>query len=82
MAGYVQQQHKLSQRRACRPVRIDRTSARYQSRRKPQSELQKRLRLLAEQRPRFGYRRLTVLLRRQGLKVNHKRIYRLYRLEE
>jgi putative transposase len=81
MAGYVQRQHKLSQRRACRLVALDRTSARYQSRRKPQTELQERLRSLAEQRPRFGYRRLTVLLRRQGLKVNHKRIYRLYRLE-
>lgn len=43
--------------------------------------LRERLRVLAEQRRRFGYRRLTVLLRREGFRVNHKRVYRLYREE-
>jgi pimeloyl-ACP methyl ester carboxylesterase len=43
--------------------------------------LRERLRALAEQRRRFGYRRLTILLRREGLRVNHKRVYRLYREE-
>jgi putative transposase len=43
--------------------------------------LRERLRELAAQRPRFGYRRLTALLRREGHPVNHKRIYRLYRSE-
>jgi putative transposase len=43
--------------------------------------LRERLREHAAQRPRFGYRRLTILLRRDGFSVNHKRIHRLYREE-
>jgi putative transposase len=81
MVSYVEEHHRLSQRRACRLLAIDRSSARYRSRRKPQTELRQRLRALAEQRPRFGYRRLTFLLRREGQVVNHKRVYRLYCLE-
>lgn len=60
---------------------LDRSSARYRSRRPVDSALRARLRTLAHQRPRFGYRRLTVLLRREGERINHKRVYRLYRAE-
>jgi putative transposase len=62
-------------------VRITRWSNCYQSRRDPQSELRVRLRDLASTRIRYGYRRLTVLLRREGWPVNTKRVYRLYREE-
>jgi putative transposase len=62
-------------------MRITRWSNRYQSRRDPQSELRVRLRDLASTRIRYGYRRLTVLLRREGWPVNTKRVYRLYREE-
>ena len=55
-----------------------RASLRYQSHRDPQVALRMRLRELAANRVRFGYRRLTVLLRRDGWRVNAKRIYRLY----
>ena len=55
-----------------------RASLRYQSHRDPQEALRMRLRELAATRVRFGYRRLTVLLRREGWPVNAKRIYRLY----
>ena len=55
-----------------------RASLRYQSHRDPQEALRMRLRELAASRVRFGYRRLTVLLRRDGWRVNAKRIYRLY----
>ena len=55
-----------------------RTSHRYRSRRDPAVELRLRLKDLAESRVRYGYRRLHVLLRREGWPVNHKRIYRLY----
>lgn len=55
-----------------------RASLQYQSRRDPQEALRMRLRELAAARVRFGYRRLTVLLRRDGWPVNAKRIYRLY----
>ena len=60
---------------------ITRWSNRYQSRRDPQSELRIRLREFASSRVRYGYRRLTVLLRREGRKVNAERIYWLYREE-
>ena len=55
-----------------------RASLRYQGHRDPQEALRMRLRELAAARVRFGYRRLTVLLRRDGWRVNVKRIYRLY----
>jgi len=60
---------------------ITRWSNRYRSRRDAQTELRLRLRDLAASRVRYGYRRLTVLLRREGWHVNTKRIYRLYREE-
>lgn len=81
MVQYVQQHHALSQRRACRLIGLDRTTARYRPRRPAQTALREQLRTLAHERPRFGYRRLVVLLRRAGHAVNHKRVYRLYRLE-
>ena len=62
-------------------MRITRWSNRYQSRRDPQTELRIRLRDLAGTRIRYGYRRLTVMLRREGWRVNTKRVYRLYREE-
>jgi len=73
--------HGLTERRACELVRMDRSSFRYRSRRADESELRARLRALAVERPRFGARRLCILLRREGRLVNHKRVERLYRLE-
>ena len=58
-----------------------RATKRYVSRRDPQVALRRRLRELASVRVRFGYRRLTILLRREGWRVNAKRIYRLYTQE-
>lgn len=81
MVTYLQQTRQLSQRRACRLVQLDRSTARYRSRHRDWPALRERLRTLAEQRPRFGYRRLTVLLRREQFPVNHKRVYRVYREE-
>jgi putative transposase len=60
---------------------VRQTTWRYQVTRDPQDALRQRLRELAAVRLRFGYRRLTVLLRREGWPVNAKRIYRLYGLE-
>ena len=68
----------LSERCACRLLDVNRASCRYRRRKKPDEELRQRLRALAEQRRRFGYKRLHVLLVREGWKVNHKRIYRIY----
>jgi putative transposase len=75
------EEHALSERRACGLTRVHRSTKRYRSRRSEQSDLRERLRQLAVAHPRYGYRRLWALLRREGHAVNHKRIQRLYRLE-
>src|SRR5262249_54880672 len=62
-------------------IGLMRSTLRYEPRREDPADLCSRLRELAMARPRFGYRRLHVLLRREGRRVNHKRVYRLYRLE-
>lgn len=72
----------IAARRSCRLLGIQRSSFYYQSHAKDQTALRIRLRDLAAARPRFGYRRLHILLRREGWPVNHTRILRLYRLEE
>jgi len=69
----------LSERRACRFLGVRRSSQRYQARRTQPAGLRERLTELAAARPRWGYRRLWVLLRREGYAVNWKRVYRLYR---
>jgi putative transposase len=73
--------YQMSERRACRVTGCERMTIRYRSRRPDDAELRDRLRALAQQRRRFGYRRLGILLRREGLIVNHKRVFRLYREE-
>ena len=72
---------EMSERRACSLVAADRKMIRYRSRRPPDMELRARLRDLANQRRRFGYRRLFILLRDQGEPSGVNRIYRLYREE-
>ena len=71
----------LSERRACSIVGADRKMVRYRSRRPPDTELRARLRELANERRRFGYRRLFILLRREGEPSGVNRIHRLYREE-
>jgi len=73
--------HGVSQRRACRVAGADRTSVRYRSKRPADTAIRKRLRDLAGQRRRFGYRRLHWLMRQEGFVMNHKRLRRLYREE-
>jgi putative transposase len=70
-----------SQRRACGLVGLAPKTYRYRSRRPDDGDLRRRLRQLAAERRRFGYRRLLILLRREGVVINHKRLLRLYREE-
>ena len=77
----AQEQYGASERRACGLIQIGRTTHRYQSIRDPQDELRLRLKELAAARPRYGSRRLHILLQREGWKINHKRVCRLYREE-
>lgn len=71
----------MSERRACTVIAADRKMVRYRSRRPPEPELRARLRDLANERRRFGYRRLFILLRQEGEPSGVNRIYRLYREE-
>jgi putative transposase len=71
----------MSERRACSVIGADRKSMRYRSRRADDADLRLRLRELAQQRRRFGYRRLHILLRRDGVLINRKKTQRLYREE-
>jgi putative transposase len=70
-----------SQRRACTLVGIEPKTCRYVSRRSDDGAVRTRLRVLASERRRFGYRRLHILLARDGLRLNHKRLFRIYREE-
>ena len=71
----------MSERRACRVIDADRKSVRYRSIRDDDGALREKLRELANQRRRFGYRRLHILLRREGVMINRKKTQRLYREE-
>jgi putative transposase len=77
----VQAAAGVSERRAIRFAGFPRSSMRYRSLREPQEALRQRIRDLATERPRWGYRRLHVLLRREGWQINRKRVQRLYREE-
>lgn len=77
----AREETELSERRACGLIGVDRGSARYRPRGSDDGGLRRRLRELALERRRFGYRRLHVLLVREGWPVNHKRVYRVYRAE-
>jgi len=80
IVGFVQKALGLSERRACRIVAVSRASHRYRPRREEPAALVAEMRRLAAERPRFGYRGLHRMLRRRGVAVNHKRVYRLYRV--
>jgi putative transposase len=71
----------MSERRACRLIQADRKTVRYRTRRPPDEELRGRLRELAAEQRRFGYRRLHILLRGEGHVLNRKKTQRLYREE-
>jgi putative transposase len=68
-----------TERRACELASLQRSTCRYRSRRRDDPTLVARLREIAEQRPRFGYRRVHALLQREGFEVNRKRVYRIYK---
>ena len=79
----AQQEHGLSRRRACRLIGISRSVVeRPPKRERDHARLRERLRALAGERRRFGYRRLQELLRREGFIANHKLVHRLYHDEK
>ncbi len=73
--------HGMSERRACKAMGCCRMTVRYQTSRTDDAGLRQRMRAIAHERCRFGYRRLHVLLKREGYLVNHKKLFRPYREE-
>ena len=76
-AAHLRQAYAVSQRRACRAIGTDRSSVRYRSRRPDDGAIRGRLRDLAAVRRRFGYRRLHILLRREGICTSSGRFGRI-----
>ena len=79
--AYLKVGYEVSEVRACKVLCTSRSSHRYQRIADRQEDLRIRLRDLAGSRVSYGYRRLHILLLREGWEVNHKRVYRLYREE-
>lgn len=77
----VMDRHGLSERRACRLADLDRSTFQYRKQDQGDVALRARLRELANERRRFGYRRLGIVLAREGFEVNHKKLFRIYREE-
>ena len=80
-AGLVCQTLGVSERRACQVVEVGRSTVRYEPHARDNEPVIRRMRELAQKWKRYGYRRLAVLLRREGMTINAKRVYRLYRQE-
>jgi len=79
LVAEMQQDYRISQRRACRLMELNLATARYVRREgKDRTLLRQRLRDIASVRRRFGYRRIHIMLVREGWHVNHKLVYRLY----
>ena len=74
-------EYGVSERRACKLLEMDRSSYRYEPQPDRNAVLRQELIALARQKPRYGYRRLGVLLEWRGHRANHKRLYRIYREE-
>jgi putative transposase len=81
LVQFLQVGFRVSQRKACRAIGVWPSTCRYRSQARDQTPLRLRIRELAAARVRYGYRRLHILLQREGWRVNAKRIFRLYQLE-
>jgi putative transposase len=74
--------HGVSQRRACDVLQVDRSTVRYRSKSPDDAELREAIKAVARERRRFGYRRIQVMLQRQGIFMNHKKLRRIYAEEK
>ena len=74
--------HGVSERRACHVLQVDRSTVRYKSQRDDDADLREAIKRVSRERRRFGYRRIHVMVEREGRKVNHKKLRRIYREEK
>ena len=77
----MQKVFRVGERRACLVIKFNRVTHRRQSTRDEQAFLRMKIKEIAAVRIRYGYRRIHVLLKREGWQINAKRVYRLYKLE-
>jgi len=80
--AYLCEAHGVSQRRACNVMQTDRSSVRYQSKRVNDNEQREAIKRISKERRRFGYRRINVMLQREGIHMNHKKLRRIYAEEQ
>src|ERR1700688_2727731 len=73
--AHLVEAHGMSERRACKAIGCCRMTMRYQTTRADDISLRQRMKAIAQERRRFGYRRLHVLLKREGYVINHKRLF-------
>jgi putative transposase len=81
LAGWIHERFQVNVRRSCRLIGFSKSAWYQHSTARDQSALRLRIREIAYARPRFGYPRIRVMLRREGWTVNRKRVYRWYRME-
>ena len=74
--------HQVSQRRACSTLDVDRSTVRYKSRRIDDADLREAIKRVSRERRQFGYRRIHVMVEREGHTVNHKKLRRIYTEEK
>ena len=74
--------HQVSQRRVCDVLQVDRSAVRYQSKKVDDVDLRGAIKRVARERRRFGYRRINVMLQREGIYMNHKKLRRIYTEEK
>jgi len=80
--AHLKEDFGMSERRACKAIGCCRMTVRYESTRPDDRDLRERMKEIAHERRRFGYRRVHILLKREGYVVNHKKLFRLYREEK
>ena len=80
--AHLRSEHEMSERRACQLLTCCRMTIRYNSVRADDGLLRDRMKAIAHERRRFGYRRIHIMLKREGTQVNHKKLFRLYREEK
>ena len=80
--AHLVETHRMSERRACKAIGCCRMTIRYQTTRADDAALRPRMGAIAQERRRFGYRRLRVFLKREGYLVNHKKLLRIHREEQ
>jgi putative transposase len=78
VVAWAQERYRVAERRACRALCVNRALIRYRSVKPADTAIRHRLHELAAARPSYGMRRLHVLLRREGLRINLKKVRRIY----